>query len=121
MARASNQRDSAHARIYAYWIDLKAWKNMSPRAKALLVEIMMRYRPGENGKLAYSAKHAAEILKASKSTAARTLRELDDLGWLRPAKLTSFAGHNGKSSLYRLTMFDDDTTGEPPTRDFLYM
>lgn len=80
MARATNQRDSAHARIYSDWLSLPAWRTLSPTAVKLLVEILGRYRPRDNGQLPLSAKLAGKYLGASKATGARALRELDDAG-----------------------------------------
>jgi hypothetical protein len=118
MARAQNQRDGSHARIYSEWLSLPAWRNLSPTAVKLLVEILGRYRPRDNGRLPLSAKLAGQYLGASKATGARALRELDDCGWIRPVRLAQFADRKGTATYYRLTMFRDDVTGEPPTREF---
>jgi hypothetical protein len=119
MARPQNQRDGSHARIYSEWLSLPAWRNLSPTAIKLLLEILGRYRPRDNGRLALSAKSAGEYLGASKATGARALRELDDFGWIRPVRLARFADRRGTATHYRLTMYDDDVTGEPATREYL--
>jgi hypothetical protein len=119
MARATNRRDGAHARIYSEWLSLPAWRNLSPTAVKLLVEILGRYRPGDNGRLPLSARLAGEYLNASKATGARALRELDDNGWIRPMRLARFADRKGTATDYKLTMFTDDETGEMATREYL--
>jgi hypothetical protein len=119
MARAENQRDGSHARIYGSWVTLPSWRALSPQAVKLLVEILCRFRPGDNGRLPLSAKLAGEYLSASKATGARALRELDDAGWIRPVRLARFADRKGTATDYRLTMFGDDVTGEPATREYL--
>lgn len=119
MARAKNQRDSSHARIYSEWLGLPSWQRLSPQAVKLLVEILGRYRPRDNGQLPLSAKKAGDYLNASKATGARALRELDDNGWIRPVRLARFADRKGTATDYRLTMFGDDVTGEPATREYL--
>jgi hypothetical protein len=119
MARAENQRDGSHARIYGSWVTLPSWRALSPQAVKLLVEILCRFRPGDNGRLPFSAKLAGEYLNASKATGARALRELDDFGWIRPMRLARFADRKGMASNFRLTMFRDDITGEPATREYL--
>ena len=119
MARAQNQRDRSHARIYSEWLGLPSWRALSPQAVKLLVEILGRFRPGDNGRLPLSARLAGEYLNASKATGARALRELDDNGWIRPMRLASFADRKGTATDYRLTMFSDDVTGEIPTREYL--
>lgn len=119
MARAQNQRDRSHARIYSEWLGLPSWRALSPQAVKLLVEILGRFRPGDNGRLPLSAKLAGAYLGASKATGARALRELDDNGWIRPMRLARFADRKGTATDYRLCMFNDDVTGEMATREYL--
>src|SRR6516164_7231509 len=113
MARATNLRDRPHARIYAHWRVYPAWRNLSLAARALLVEIMLEYRPGFNGLLEWSCRKAARAIGVSKDTAASALTQLELLGWLNVERLARF-GKSNAPACYALTMFANDVTGEPP-------
>ena len=54
MPAATKYRDRPHARIYSAWLELPAWREASLAARCLLVEMLARYRPGENGRLEWS-------------------------------------------------------------------
>lgn len=117
MAKATKRRDRAHARIYAAWLDLPAWQALSHAAKALLVEMMGRYRPGDNSRLEWPVRECAALLRCSLSTASVALNELEECGWIAVTRVGSFS-RKSRASRYRLAMFCDDATGEPPTREF---
>jgi hypothetical protein len=117
MVMASKHRDGPHARIYEKWLTLPTWRALSLAARSLLVEILARYRPGDNGKLAWSVRQAAQVLGVSKSTAARALTELELNGWIAVATVSAFGG-KAKPATYTLTMYPDDVTGDPASRAF---
>jgi hypothetical protein len=117
MAAATKFRDRPHARIYFQWVELPAWREASLAARALLVEMLARYRPGENGRLEWSVRRVAEVLGVSKSTASAVLIELETIGWIEVTRAGGFL-KKGRASLYALAMYANDVTGEPPTRAF---
>jgi hypothetical protein len=117
MATATKYRDRPHARIYYAWLELPAWRAASIAARNLIVEMLARYRPGENGRLEWSVRRVAEVLGVSKSTASAALIELETIGWIEVTRAGSFS-RKGRASLYALAMFTNDVTGEPATRTF---
>ena len=117
MATATKNRDRPHARIYSAWLELPAWRAASIAARNLIVEMLARYRPGENGKLEWSVRRVAEVLGVSKSTASAALIELETIGWIGVMRAGSFS-RKGRASLYALAMYNNDVTGEPATRTF---
>jgi len=117
MAKATNLRDRPHARIYAHWRAYPAWRALSLAARALLVEIMLEYRPGLNGRLEWSCRKGARAIGVSKDRAARALTELELLGWLKVERLAGF-GRRNAPACYALTMFANDETAEPPSFAF---
>ncbi|MCA0399865.1 MAG: hypothetical protein LCH38_03515 [Proteobacteria bacterium] len=60
MARAAQFRDRRHARIYAHWLKLPAWRALSGDAVKLLAYMLANYRPGQNGLTDFSARQAGE-------------------------------------------------------------
>ncbi len=119
MPKANKERGGGYAKIEREWFRLKAWRDMSTNARALLVEIIGSYRPGTNGMLAWSVRDAALVLN-SKSTAARALVELENFGWITIESVGSFKKKN-KPSLYALTMYANDATHEAASMAFQYM
>jgi len=117
MTTATKYRDRPHARIYSAWVELPAWREASLAARCLLVEMLARYRPGENGRLEWPVRRVAEVLRISKTTAGQVLIELETIGWIVVMRAGSFSGKS-RASLYALAMYTNDVTGEPPTRAF---
>jgi hypothetical protein len=117
MATATKYRDRSHARIYSAWLELPAWRAASIAARCLLVEMLARYRPGENGRLEWPVRRVAEVLGVSKTTGGKILIELETIGWIAVMRVGSFSGKS-RASLYALAMYTNDVTGEPPTRAF---
>jgi hypothetical protein len=117
MAKATNLRDRPHARIYAHWRQYPAWRALSLASRALLVEIMLEYRPGQNGCLEWSCRKAARAIGVSKDSAARALTQLELLGWLKVERISNFGRRNAPAH-YALTMFANDVTGDPPSFAF---
>src|SRR5574337_912201 len=117
MAKATNLRDRPHARIYAHWRQYRAWRALSLASRALLVEILMEYRPGLNGRLEWSCRKAAQAIGVSKDRAARALTQLELLGWLTVERSAAFGRRNAPAR-YALTMFPNDVTGGPASYAF---
>lgn len=112
MAKATNFRDRPHARIYAHWRQYPAWRALSLASRALLIEILLEYRPGLNGHLEWSCRKAAQAIGVSKDRAARALTQLELLGWLTVERIARFGRRNAPAR-YALTMYVNDVTGQP--------
>ena len=117
MATATKFRDRPHARVYAHWRQFPAWALLSLVARALLVEILMEYRPGANGRLAWSCRKAARSISVSKDRAARALIELEMKGWLTVERVANF-GRRNLPAEYALTMYANDVNGAPASFAF---
>lgn len=111
MARATQFRDRRHARIYADWLHLPAWRDLSGDAMKLLIYMLANYRPGENGLTDFSARQAGEAIGKSKSQGARALIELELSGWISVVRVGKFQAKN-KPSRYALAMYPNNATGE---------
>ena len=92
MAAATKYRERPHARIYFAWVELPAWREASIAARCLLVEMLARYRPGDNGRLEWPVRRVAEVLGVSKTTAGKILIELETTGWIAVMRVGSFSG-----------------------------
>jgi hypothetical protein len=117
--KSRKRSDKAHARIYSAWLDLPAWQALTPYAKALLIELLARYRPMDGNHFPLSGRKAAELLNCSRNAASAAIGLLEETGWVRVEKVgTGLTGRRcSRTSHYRLTMFpSNDWTA--PTRDF---
>lgn len=117
MAKATKLRDRPHARIYSHWRRYPAWASLSLAARALLVEILLEYRPGNNGRLSWPCRRAASTIGVGKDTAARALKELELKGWLTVERVALF-GRRTTPAEYALTMYENDLSGEPASKSF---
>lgn len=117
MAKATNRSDRSHARTYAHWRTFPAWTSLSLAARCLLVEILLEYRPGKNGQLAWPCRKAARAIGVSKDTGARALTELELKGWLTVERCANF-GRSTVPACYALAMYANDATGDPASLAF---
>jgi len=126
MTAATSARAPAHVRIHCAWLEFPTWRALSLAARNLLVEILADYRPksrfgpGNNGRLSWPARRAAERLGVSKATGARALIELERNGWITVSTVSAFGGR-AKPATYAVTMFLNDVTGEPASFAFEHL
>ena len=95
-------------------IESEAWKWLRPISKAVYIELKRRYNGLNNGKISLSLSEAAHILKASKSSISRALKQLETHGFIKLIKKGYFTGR--MASEYALT--DEQLDGYPPTREW---
>jgi hypothetical protein len=118
MTTATRLTDLPHARIYHSWLTLPAWRNISPHARALLVEILASYRPGMNGALEWPQSRVVEVLQCGNVKAADTLVELEKAGWLEVTRAGAFSGAR-TATHYRLTCYPCAMTGDPASKAYV--
>ena len=84
------------------------------------IQIAARYAgpKSNNGRIAFSIRDAATILKIGKSKAAETFAVLKERGFIREMRKGKFDRKSRHSSEWRLTEFACDLTGKLPTKDF---
>lgn len=117
MAKQTRYSDLPHARFYCAWADLPAWRVLRPEAKALLLEMLVRYRPGQNF-LTISDRMAAEWVGCARPTIANAFVDLEERGWIKVQRVGRTDGPKARrASAYSLTQYPDDW-GNPATKDF---
>ncbi len=99
-----------------YMLNSPAWKTMSPNAKALLIAVWQRHNGVNNGEISYAVSEAAEIGMKS-SPAARAFVELQDRGFLKVSRQSSFTLKKKLARTWILTA--ERYREEPATRDFM--
>ena len=95
-------------------IESQAWRWLRPISKAVYIELKRRYNGLNNGRISLSLSEAAHILKASKSSISKALKQLETHGFIKLIKKGYFTGR--MASEYALT--DEQLDGYPPTREW---
>ena len=85
-----------------YLLNSEAWLTMSPPAKALLIEVWKRHNGVNNGEISYSVREAA-VIGLSRSAAARAFQELQDRGFLRMVRASSFTLKTKEARTWQIT------------------
>lgn len=122
MSRRSRKRDRklhSFVALEMYVIESAAYRDLSPVARAALVEVLALYRGDNNGSLVVPVEWLAERLGKSKATASRALSDLDDHGLVKPTSRSSFSDHRRRAAEYRVTFRRDDRSGHLPSKEFL--
>ncbi len=112
--------DKPHARIYRRWMDLPAWYTLRNASKALLAELLTRYRPMEPNRFELSQRTVARVAGCARNTAALVLEELEDRGWIASVRVgTGTRGPRAsRSPVYMLTAYPSPE-GDLATKAFL--
>jgi hypothetical protein len=104
-----------------YWLlTSPAWRSLPGNARALYVELAMQYNGINNGRIPYSVRQAANALHISGQTAMRTLRLLQDRGFIVCTKKGAFSMKAVRdASEWRLTEYSDDVRPNHATKEFM--
>lgn len=115
--KGRSKGDARHARLYEYIERTDAWRDLSGIAAKAWMTIGLMHNGSNNGKIGVSSRELGKRLGVHHSVAARTIVELENAGFLRCTKASSFS-QKRRAAEYRLTHLRDDVTGDPPTREF---
>lgn len=117
--RRKKGKSPPFVQIFKYMLKTPAWLALSAMARATYLQIAMRYDGANNGSIAISTRTLAQELNCGNSTAARTIVELDDAGFVETTFIGNFSLTKRKASQYRLTCFRCDQSGRPASRRFM--
>jgi hypothetical protein len=99
-----------------YMLRCPAWRTMSPNAKALLLDVWERHNGANNGEIAYAVREAEEIGLA-RSVAARAFAELEERGFLKLRRASTFTLKTKEARTWELTAERCDD--RPASKDFM--
>lgn len=106
-----------HVRLHYWMMRSQAWSDLTPAAKALLIELYALYNGVNNGELFLSIRSAARRLSVAGNTAAKAFRELEAHGFIRAARRGAFHLKIRHATSWVLTEFE--LAGKLATRDFM--
>jgi hypothetical protein len=94
-----------------------AWRGLSGLAVKAWIDIGLVYNGNNNGSLGISSRALAERIGCHFTTAAAAILELENAGFLRRTKASSYS-QKRLAAEYRLTHKRDDRNGDPPSNEF---
>ncbi len=109
-------RPGGYIRRYEEMLASPAYRDLSTYGRCLLEEFQRTYRPGRNGKLSISTKHAAERINISEPTASNAFYELIDHGFIVLTKGQLW--QERKAREWRLT-FEPGAKNQEPTDEWM--
>jgi hypothetical protein len=123
-------RGPRYVQLFHWTMQSAAWRDLTPNARCILIEIIYRYNGANNGFIVYSIREAMRDLNVGHGTAARGFKELVEHGFIVPEQRGAFhwkidltGRRHRPASEWRLTHYDNDRakTGESryPTKEFM--
>jgi len=103
-----------------YMIQSPAWRSLSTVSRSVFVELAAIYNGSNNGRIALSARDAAEAVGSSKDTAARAFTELIAKGFIERRSRGHFDRKSPHASEYCLTLYPCDRTGTRASKAFMH-
>jgi len=95
----------------------EAWRSLDGNARAIYVALAAIYCGSNNGRIGFSIRQAAQAVPVSPATAARSLKRLEERGFIVAMTKGRFKLKRHATE-WRLTEFNCDVTGQPASRDF---
>ena len=123
LVNGRSEESAHHVRLYGRHMASPAWRSLSPVARCLYVELKLLYVGTNNGKLFLSVRMAAERINVSKTTAALAFKELEDRGFIRLSKPSSFnmkaIARRGDAACWLLTEYPEGDRPGAGSLDFM--
>ena len=117
--KSQRERPERYWSVGRYLLESEAWKSLSANARAVYIDIRMRYYGSNNGRIGYSVRAARAALAIGLGTASRAIGELEDRGFIAATKRGTFRLKVRHASEWRLTDLVCNVTGDLPTKDFM--
>ena len=119
MAQQRAEKKDRYFVLHHYMLKTDAWKALSAAARAVYIQIGLRYDGFNNGKISFSVRDAASECGLAKDTASRAFKELLDLGFIEETRHGSLSRKTRIASEWRMTAFKCDLTGSLKTCLFM--
>lgn len=95
-------------------LESDAWKDLSPGATLVYIELKRRYNGSNNGDIPLSCREAGNVAHCGKGTVGKKFAELIDHGFIKPAIKGRF--HNRHASTWILTC--QTHAGQSPSNEW---
>lgn len=101
-----------------YLLKSPAWRALDTNARALYLELLVRFNGHNNGSIGLGTREAADSLNVKKDTARRAFNALEEHGFIAVAQTSTF-GQKRLSREWLLTDRHDDRNGQGARKDFM--
>ena len=119
-ATGRSKSQGRFVQLHEYVASSLAWHRLSPLARCAWLEINFIYNGSNNGRLGVAARLLADRIGCTKSTASRSLIELQNWGFIECTKRTD-RFNKKTASEYRLNHLPCDVTGKPASKKFMQL
>jgi hypothetical protein len=111
MAKQRAEKKDRYFVLHHYMLKTDAWKALSAPARAVYIQIGLRYDGFNNGRISFSVRDAASECGLAKNTANRAFKELVDMGFIEETRHGGLSRKTRIASERRMTAFNCDLTG----------
>jgi len=121
MARSNNRKGrggGSFVMLPHYLLKSSAWRDLDTNARALYVELLLRFNGANNGSIGLGTREAADALHVGRNTAARAFDALQSHGFIAIAQDASF-DQKRLARAWLLTDFHDDRNSQAARKDFM--
>jgi len=102
-----------------FMLNAPAWRDLTPAARSVYLEVAKLYNGRNNGHLALSVRDAAEQCRVNKDTAAKSLASLQAHGFIECVTPGGFSRKLRHATEWRLTIERCDKTQSLPSKAFM--
>jgi hypothetical protein len=97
----------------------QAWHHLTPPERCVYIAVAQLYNGSNNGSIAIGVRRAGTLAGVHKDTAAKSMRRLQDLGFIEQTQAGHFDYKLSHAATWRLTDFRCDQTGALPSKAFM--
>ena len=117
--RTAAEHHDRYFQVHHFMAKTDAWRALTAPARAVYLQIGLRYNGGNNGKIQYSVRDAASECILAINTASRAFKELIALGFIEETRHGSLSRKTRIASEWRLTAFKCNLTDTPKSCLFM--
>jgi hypothetical protein len=120
MSKFKSEGKERYVLLRHWLLKSPAWRSLPVGARALYVELVLRYNGHNNGRISYSLREAVEALHISKSTADHLFTILQARGFIVCTRKGAFSLKTTKdASEWQLTEYASDHPPAHATKEFM--
>jgi hypothetical protein len=117
--RTTAEHHDRYFQVHHFMAKTDAWRALTAPARAVYVQIGLRYNGSNNGRIEYSVRDAASECILARDTAGRAFKELVGFGFIEETRRGSFSCKTRIASEWRLTAFKCNLTNSPKSCLFM--
>ena len=115
--RGRTKNSEPFVRLPLYMLKSAAWQSLKGTPRALYIEIARRYNGKNNGEIIYSVREAGKDIGVSPNTAGRGFKDLEDRGFIKKMRDSSFTLKTKEACEWALTL--EPIGNELATKEFV--